>query len=175
MPGGSDELVELGRLNGAWGVAGWVKVFSHTDPPEAIFQYQPWLCGRERLPLEVIEWRQTGPRLLARFDGVDSREAADGLGRPVLYIRRSQLPAPGPDSHYWHDLIGLEVINREGHRFGRVTGLLDAGIHDVLVIVPEPGGREILVPFVPGRFVLAVRRAESEILVDWQPDWIDAD
>ena len=175
MSSGADELVELGRLNGAWGVAGWVKVFSHTDPPEAIFDYQPWLVGPDRAPLEVTEWRRVGARLMARLHGVESREAADRLGRPHLYVRRDVLPETAPGQYYWHELIGLEVFNLDDHRFGRVSGLLDAGVHDVLVIAGDDKGRETLIPFVMDRFVRVVDLDGGRIVVDWQPDWLDAD
>lgn len=184
---GSGSRIELGRINGAWGAAGWVKVFSLTDPPENIFEYQPWRTDASPELLVVREWRRQGPKLVARLDRVETPDEAEALRGAALFIDRADLPPPGPARYYWHDLIGMEVRNRAGIRLGRVVGLLDAGVHDVLRIASDecsaPGSgsgsadasghlpRQLLIPFVPDHFVLAVDRDTGRIDVDWDPEW----
>lgn len=170
----AEDRVELGRLNGAWGTAGWVKVFSLTEPPENIFEYQPWRTAGSPGLLRVRQWRRQGPRLVAQLEEVGSREQAEALHGTRLFIDRGELPPTGSGTWYWHDLIGLEVFNLEGERLGRVRGLLDAGAHDVLEI-ERAGGSDLLVPFVTGRYVDKVDLAAGTITVDWQLDWTDAD
>ncbi|MDX1626706.1 MAG: ribosome maturation factor RimM [Wenzhouxiangellaceae bacterium] len=170
MESGSDAPVELGRLNGPWGVAGWVKVLSWTDPPENIFEYQPWRIADPPGLLRVLEWRRQGPRLVARLEGVDDRTAAERLGRHVLTVPRDDLPPAGEDSWYWHDLVGLEVRNGDDRVLGEVTGLIDTGAHDVLE-VRAPSGAPMLVPFVVGETVRDVDLGAGRIVVEWEPDW----
>lgn len=167
----ASDTVLVGRILGPWGVSGWVRVYSETDPPESLFDYQPWLAGPDGSPLRVAEWRRTGKHLVARLEGVDDRDAAEALGRPELAVPRDLLPAPGAGRYYWHDLQGLEVANRDGHVFGRVRSLLDAGAHDVLVIAAPDGGPEVLIPFVPGTFVDTVDFDDGTIRVDWEAEW----
>lgn len=171
----TDDLVELGRLNGAWGTAGWVKVFSVTEPPENIFEYQPWRTTGSPGLLRVRQWRRQGPRLVALLEEIGSREEAEALHGTPLYFARDKLPSAGTGAWYWHDLIGLDVFNREGEHLGRISGLLDAGAHDVLEIRRSGGGTDLLVPFVTGQFVDKVDLAARTIIVDWQFDWTDAD
>lgn len=170
MARGADELVAVGRLNGAWSVQGWVRVFSYTDPPEAIFDYQPWLTGEEHAELFVSEWRQAGLRLVARIEGIESPEAADRFRRREIRVRRELLPQPDPGRYYWHDLSGCVVENLEGLSLGTVSGLIPTGAHDVLEITGD-NGEKLLVPFVPGHYVIQVDTEARRIRVDWQPDW----
>ena len=170
-----DTMIRVGRLNGPWGVAGAVKVFSYTDPPEQIFDYQPWRTDGSPGLLHVRSWRRQGPRLVAEIEEIPDREWAERLAGLTLSIPRTALPAPPAGQYYWQDLVGLEVVNREHVPLGRVRELLDAGVHDVLVIDRAGPGADHLVPFVPGRFVEAVDLDAGRIVVDWQPEWTDAD
>lgn len=167
----SGESVVVGRFNGAWGVQGWVKVFSETRPPKAIFDYQPWLVGERGDPLVIEHWQQSGPRLVAKLKGVDTPEQAQALGHQVIRVARSSLPAPEPGEYYWHDLIGLEVVNLEGHIYGRVAKMQETGAHDVLEIRGESG--TVLIPFVTDEFVREVDLAAGRITVDWPIDWTE--
>lgn len=170
----TEDRVALGRLNGAWGTGGWVKIFSLTDPPENIFEYQPWSISAPPGSLHVREWRRQGPRLVARLEEIDSRELAESLHGVTLSIERAELPRADGDSFYWHDLIGLAVYNRNGELLGRVSGLLDAGVHDVVQIRRE-AGEDLLVPFVIGHFIDKVDPDGGRIEVDWRAEWTDAD
>lgn len=169
---GADESVLVGRFNGPWGVHGWVRVYSYTRPATAIFDYRPWLVGETGESQEVDEWQQAGPRLVARLSGIDTREAAGALGRQSIHVPRSALPPPAEDEFYWHDLIGLEVVNLDGHRHGRVARLLETGAHDVLEIERGEAGK-VLIPFVQGEFVQRVDLEAGCITVDWPADWVE--
>ena len=85
------------------------------------------------------------------------------------------LPESGPGQYYWKDLLNLRVLNLESAELGRVHGLLDAGVHDILVIRREDGGRDHLVPFVLDRYIREVDLDAGTVVVDWQPEWTDAD
>jgi 16S rRNA processing protein RimM len=168
-----DESVVVGRFNGAWGVRGWVKVWSDTRPPEAIFAYQPWLVGEHGNSLEIEQSQQSGPRLVVKLIGVDTPEQAEALGRQTIRVARAALPEPEPGEYYWHDLIGLAVVNLEGHRYGQVEKLLETGAHDVLEIRGE--GASVLIPFVTGEFVREVNLDAGRITVDWPIEWTELD
>ncbi|MCA1778884.1 MAG: ribosome maturation factor RimM [Xanthomonadaceae bacterium] len=171
----SASRVELGRLDGPWGTDGWVKVFSLTGPPEQIFDYQPWCIDRSPGLLQVLEWRRQGPRLIARVEPVETREQAEAMRGTLLSIDRNRLPAPATGQYYWHDLVGLRVVNQQGADLGRVRSLLDAGVHDVLQIDRGKDFEDVLIPFVSGHYVLGVELKKGIITVDWDPAWSDAD
>ncbi len=169
---GLSESVVVGHFNGPWGVQGWVRVFSHTRPPTAIFDYRPWRVGDAEVVVE--DWRKAGPRLVARLRGIDTPEAAAALGRSEIWVPRSCLPESGPGHYYWHDLIGLEVVNLDDHVYGCVAALLETGAHDVLDVRGDSHG-QVLIPFVVDEFVHRVDLDAGRILVDWPVEWLEDD
>lgn len=169
---GSEDAVVVGQILGPWGVQGWVRVYSWTNPPEALFDYRPWLLGDARQPSEYLEWRRVGPRLVARLPDVDTPEKAAALSEQLIAIDRRLLPTAEPGSYYWHDLIGLEVLNLQGYRWGRIARMLATGANDVMEISGGEHGT-VLIPFVQPSVVRAVDLAGGTMSVDWPEDWAE--
>lgn len=164
------EPVLLGRITGLFGVRGWVKVFSYTDPRDAVLSYGPWWLRRDggdwrQVPL--AEGRRHGRGVIARLEGYDDRDQAAALLEADIAVAPEALPEPPQGQYYWHELEGLEVVHRDGSRLGRVARVLETGANDVLV---TEGDRERLIPFVPGKVILDVDRANGVIHVDWEWD-----
>ncbi|MBT8079836.1 MAG: ribosome maturation factor RimM [Gammaproteobacteria bacterium] len=164
-----DKPIVLGRISGLYGVKGWVKVFSYTDPREALLDYRECFIGRSGRwePTTIAEGRRHGKTVVARLEPVQDRDAAAELIGADLAVPRSGLPEPPEGEYYWADLEGLRVVHKDGRELGTVSSLLTTGAHDVLVVA---GDNEILVPFVPGRTVLDVDLGEGLIQVDWEWD-----
>lgn len=160
--------VVLGHIAGVYGVRGWVKVFSETDPREAILGYSPWLLGPHLRPYTVIEGRRHGKGVVARLSGCDDRDQAATLVEQEIAVDRGRLPPPSADEWYWTDLEGLEVWNREGVCLGSVDHLFSTGVNDVLVV---SGERERLLPFAWGDVIQSVDLEVGRIEVDWDPDF----
>lgn len=164
------ERVSMGRVSGVYGVRGWLRVRSDCEPAEQLLDYSPWQLktagGWRSHALE--DGRAHGSGLVAKLAAVDDRDAARTLVGADIAVERSQLPALAEDEYYWTDLIGLEVVTREGARLGRVIGLMQTGANDVLVV---SGDRERLVPFILGQVVREVDAAAGRIEVDWDPDF----
>ncbi|HEY5789909.1 MAG TPA: ribosome maturation factor RimM [Gammaproteobacteria bacterium] len=166
-----DDLVPVGRIAGAYGVRGWVKVFSETDPPENLLQYAPWyLQDRDGgwQARVVREGRVHAQALVARLEGCADRDAAAALGGTTVAVPRSAFGALGEDEYYWADLVGLEVVNTEGTRLGTVERLFPTGANDVLVV---RGERERLIPFTPGHAVVEVDLERRRLTVAWDPEF----
>jgi len=161
--------VVIGRINGLFGVKGWVKVMSWTRPRENLFEYAPWLIQTEDgwRELRVLEWRPQGKGLVARLEGVEDRDQAAALMQRDIMVPRAQLPTLD-EGWYWVDLIGLDVETVSGERLGRVESLMETGANDVLVVA---GSRQRLIPFTPGHAVREVDMQSGRIVVDWDPDF----
>ena len=169
---GTENAVVVGQILGPWGVQGWVRVYSWTHPPEDLFEYRPWLLGDSLQPVEFLEWRRVGPRLVAKIQDVATPEQAAALSEQLIAIERAQLPAAEPGSYYWHDLVGLEVHNLEGYRWGRISRMLATGANDVMEITDADRGT-VLIPFVQPDVVRAVDVVAGTMRVDWPEDWAD--
>lgn len=164
----------MGRIHGLFGVRGWVKVYSHTVPSEGILAYPRWHVGRagDWQPMRLVDGRIHGKGLVALLAPIDDepiaeRDVAAGLVGSDVAVAREDLPPLPEGEHYWRDLIGLRVINRDGDALGEVAEMMDTGAHGVLVVAGE---RERLIPFVRGAIVEAVDLDAGRITVDWHPD-----
>lgn len=175
--GGSDtnnpgRRILVGRVVGAFGVRGEVKLESWTEPRSAIFGYRPWILrdarGNER-ELMGVRGRQVGKGLSAEIPGVEDRDAAEAMRGTEVWVPRSALPKAAEGEFYWFDLEGLEVVNVEGVAMGRVSHLFATGANDVLVA--RDGERERMIPFVRPQFVTGIDLDAGRITVDWDPDF----
>ena len=162
----------LGRMIGALGLRGDVKIESWTDPRETIFRYQPWVLRSPQGTQDVvsgIRGRDTGKHVLAQIPGVADRDAAEALRGTEILVPRSALPPPKPGEYYWVDLEGLRVVTTEGVALGTVSHLFSPGANDVVVVRDDE--RERMIPFVQPQFVTGIDFDSGVITVDWDPDF----
>jgi len=161
--------VVLGRVSGLYGVKGWVRVHSYTEPRDAILAYANWtmLRGGSRLPVRLAEGKRHGKSIVARLAGVDDRDEAAAYVGDDIGVARECLPEPAVGQYYWADLEGLEVVHIDGRLLGRVAYLLATGAHDVLVV---RGNQEVLIPYVWEDVIQDVDLAAGVIKVDWEWD-----
>lgn len=164
------DLVELGAVRGAYGVQGWVRIQPFDAEAKVLRSARRWwLQHRGHVSaVEVAAARHHGTVLLAKWQGWERPEAVEAVRGAVVAVPRSEFPALAAGEYYWSDLIGAQVINREGVQLGRVQSLASNGVHDLLQV--EGGARALLVPLVPA-YVDAVDVAGRVIRVDWQADW----
>lgn len=165
------EYLVVGRINGLYGVRGWVKVFSHTQPRDNILHYPHWYLGNGDTWREVAvaEGRAHGKGVVARLAGCDERDGAAALVGSDIAIRRDQLQKAAPDEYYWADLIGLHVQTVEGIDLGQVENLMETGANDVLVV--RLGTQERLIPFIRDQVVREIDLVGKTLVVDWDPDF----
>jgi len=186
MSAGTPSLV-LGRILGAFGIQGWVRIRPFTDNPDSLLEQTEWILRRGDLSraVRVEEAKTHGAFVLARLAALVDRGAAEELRGWDVTVPRNRLPEPATGEYYWSDLIGLAVVNRAGVELGQVAGLIDAPAHDVLRVVNgkdggKDGGKEggkdggqggeQLIPFVEP-IVCAVDVAAGRITVDWEADY----
>jgi 16S rRNA processing protein RimM len=165
----TDTHVIVGKVGAPYGVRGWVKIQSFTDPLENILHYEPWFFAEKDQSWKeaAIESRQVhGQALMAKFTGIDTPEEARLLTGKIIAIIRTQLPTLKNDEYYWSELQGLTVLNKDGIVLGTVTSLMETGANDVLIV---KGEKEFAVPYLPGKYILAVDLVKREIHVDWEP------
>ena len=175
------DAIEVGRIADAWGIKGWFKVLPHSASPEALFSSKRWFLlpaekGAKTFSgtalLRVREAKEHSDTVVASAHDVDDRSAAEALKGARIFIPRSSFPTAADDEFYWVDLIGLEVVNREGQSLGQVKELLSTGAQTVLVMEYSEDGKvlERMIPFV-SVYVDSVDIAGKRIMVDWQADY----
>lgn len=171
----SQETV-IGRITSVFGVKGWLKVYSYTDPKEGILSYRNWtldLDGR-RIPARLEEGRRQGQGIVVRLKGVDDRDVALTYCGAEVRVDTDALPELPDGEFYWFQLEGLDVFTVEGECLGKVHHLIETGSNDVLVVQAAPESidqRERLIPYLPDQVVREVVLAESRMVVDWDPEF----
>lgn len=175
------DAIEVGRVLDAWGIKGWFKVLPYSADPEALFSSKSWFLLPTEKGLKTFEGvglmkikeaKTHSDTVVACAQAIDDRSAANALRGARIFISRSRFPTAKKDEYYWVDLIGLEVVNREGVVLGEVRELLTTGPQTVLVIeqVKDAQTVQIMIPFV-AVYIDDVNLSERRILVDWQPDY----
>jgi 16S rRNA processing protein RimM len=186
-----EDAIEVGRILGAWGIKGGIKVLPFAADPQALFSAKRWflkpaesakpaartaaqtaaLAAPLPVALNVKGVRDQGDAIVATAPEIPDRDAAEAMKGVRVFVSRAAFPQTGDGEFYWIDLIGLAVVNREQAALGEVVGLIDTGPHCVLRVQPaDPQAEERLIPFVDA-YVDAVDMPGRRILVDWGLDF----
>ena len=159
----------VGKINGFFGIQGWVKIFSYTEPRKNILEYQPWFFidnGTYKV-IEITTGREQSKTIVVHVKGIDNKDQASQLIGKDLYIDKDQLPELSDDEHYWHELNEFRVINKNGVDLGVVNYLVDTGSNNVLV---TKGDKEHWIPYIEP-FLVSVDKQNRVISVDWDENF----
>ena len=168
-PHSDEKKLLVGKINGFFGVQGWVKIFSYTEPRKNIFEYQPWyfIDDGTYKSIEMTMGREQSKTIVAHVKGIDNRDQAVQLIGKGLYIDKDQLPELDDNEHYWHELAGFRVINKNAVDLGVVDYLVDTGSNNVLVI---KGDNEHWIPYIEP-YLVSVDKKNRVISVDWDENF----
>ncbi|MFG1173612.1 ribosome maturation factor RimM [Erwiniaceae bacterium CAU 1747] len=165
----------LGKMGSAYGIRGWLKVFSSTEDAESIFDYQPWFiqrAGQWQL-VELESWKRHNQDMIIKVKGIDDRDAAGLLTNCEIVVDSEQLPELDSGEYYWKDLMGCQVITTEGYELGKVIDMMETGSNDVMVVKANLkdafGVQERLIPFLDEQVIKNVDLTTRTIKVDWDP------
>ncbi|GAC1370077.1 MAG: ribosome maturation factor RimM [Aquirhabdus sp.] len=178
------DRMKVGELRAAYGLQGWVWLYSDTDPISNIFSYQPWWVETRTglRQMKVKRWRTQGKGLVVSLEGVLDRNAADLLMGATVWVDRNVLPAAPENEYYWSDLVGLQVYAYEPSEsgdalepvfLGAIHELFETGANDVIVVRPVAGSvdqTERLIPWhkdIIRHIDMAARRMD----VNWGVDY----
>lgn len=171
----SDDLLEVGRTAGAYGVRGWVRVVPHGRQGDLLFETDRWWFlpyprkpGVAAKQLTVAEVKPHGKDFIARINEVTTREEAMTL-KGSLLVDREDLPQLQDGDFYDEDLEGFCVKNRSGEILGHVAGITDNGAQDLLAVETD-NGDVFYIPMVDA-YIELIDLEASEVIVDWSLDW----
>ena len=166
--------VLVGRVSSPYGIKGWVKISSYTQPLDNILGYAPWQLrnsksGKFVSVVELREGKVHGKGLIAKLSGIDDRDQAEALAGLEIIVPRSQFPQAEEGEYYWTDLEGLKVEAVDGTNIGRVEHMMEAGAADVMVVCGEgEGNSRLMIPFIRGDVILNVDLDAGIVQVDWE-------
>ena len=160
------DWVIVGCFGRVHGIQGYVKIQSYTDPFDNILKYTPWytFSSGQWQPLELVDIKINGKNLLAHVKNVNAREDAAQLTHKEIAIPREALTPLKSNEYYCCDLIGMNVVNEEGHDFGSVIEILSTGSNDVLVTQAK---KKHLIPYLLDSYILSIDKEKRLITVNW--------
>jgi 16S rRNA processing protein RimM len=171
-------MVIMGRIAGAQGIQGWVKLKTYTEFADSLTAYNVWWLGNGEQPWREITVENHAVQskgLIARFSGCHDRTAAEQYRGLLVAVPRSSLPPQAEDEYYWSDLMGMDVLDLAGNRLGVVDSLMDTGANHVLCVRTDDGKKssdDLLIPFIAN----AIKQVDTQnkvIHVDWAADWAE--
>jgi len=159
--------LEVGRIVGVFGIKGWLKVESFTEPVEGILDYAVWHLDRPGVAgtWRVLAGRRQGRQVVASLEQVEDRDEAQRFVGAGIAVEREQLPPLRPREYYRADLIGLRVFNTRGFEFGRIVHFVDGPAYPLMVV---RGAKEHWLP-ATSQQLRRVDLTSGEVLVDWDP------
>ena len=168
-PQENNKKLLVGKINGFFGLQGWVKVFSYTNPRTNILNYSPWSIKVDGnfQSIDIANGREQSKTIVAHIKGIDNREDSQKFIGQDIYINKEQLPELTQGEYYWHELIGFDVINKDEERLGTVDYFVETGANDVLVV---KGKKEYWIPYIEP-FLVSIDSKNNKILVDWDKDF----
>lgn len=174
------DLVVIGKVTSVYGVKGWVKIHSYTEPMENLLTYQHCYIefNGSWQPLVLDDAKSHGKGLIALIKGVEDREQARLYSQCPIAIPAQELPETEEDEVYWHQLEGLQVMSTTADGaevlLGKVRHMMATGANDVLAVNSSQGSidnRERLIPWLPKQVIKEIDLDAGRILVDWDPEF----
>lgn len=163
------EPIALGALHGAYGLKGWVRIQPFQSVDSLLFSKNWFLIGKAGTkPIEVEGVKEHGNGLIAKIKGIETPEQAKEL-KGAVGLLREDFPDPEEGVYYSVDLQGCQVVNPDKTFTGKVTRVIDNGVHDVLEVI-KPDNKVVLIPFVDN-YVISVDLESKKVTVDWDPSW----
>ncbi|RLA08933.1 MAG: 16S rRNA processing protein RimM [Gammaproteobacteria bacterium] len=168
IPINTNKIIQAGSVSGCYGVKGWVKIYSLTDPISNILKYQPWFfkIGESFEQIKALETKNHHNRIIANIDKLINKNQAIGLVGKKIYIKKDVIPKL-ENEYYWSELTGLQVINQSQDLIGEIIGHITTTVHDVMV-VKNKNNQEVLIPWVMGVFIKNVDLKNLTVWVDWE-------
>lgn len=161
--------VIVGRIGKTYGIKGWLKIHSYTQPTDNLFDYLPWQVKRagKWQTVKLTGHKPHGDGFVAKLADVNNPEVAQTWVNADIAVERGQLPDLPDDDYYWQDLIDLQVIDMNGRVLGKVIQLFATGANDVLVV---NGEKEFLIPYVLEQVIQHIDLDKRQIQVNWDVD-----
>lgn len=155
------ERVIVGRIKGAWGLRGDLKVEVLTD---VATRFAPGsVLYLESRCVRVQQVRDGKGGLVVKLDAVNHRSLAESLRGQLLTVPQYEVETLPEDSYYYFQIIDMGVQTEQGDHLGTIKEIISTGANDVYVVSDE-GRRDLLIPALAD-VVVEVDLRENRMIV----------
>jgi 16S rRNA processing protein RimM len=166
---GEPEFLAIGTIARAHGIKGDMVMNVLTDFPERLRPGRTVYIGDDHLPFQLTNAKPHGKTMMIKFKEIDNREQAAEYRGKVVYVRTASVPRLPAGEFYFHEIIGLTVVDEQGQVLGTLESILETRANDVY-IVKKQDGTDLLLPAVEGEVILGVDLEQREMRVR-PPEW----
>ncbi|URJ24094.1 ribosome maturation factor RimM [Blochmannia endosymbiont of Camponotus sp.] len=169
--------VVIGRIIGAYGILGWVRIIAFTEKHDNMFYYSPYFTIIQSTWKEIFldKWKLIGKCYIVKMRGISNRDSAQSLSHCDIIIDETQFPCIKDDEYYWKDLIGCVVITVQGVLLGDIISIIETTANDVLVVKIHQYNsykvKNCLIPFLIKRVIKNINLVTRIVTVDWDPSF----
>ncbi|MBI9077495.1 MAG: 16S rRNA processing protein RimM [Desulfatibacillum sp.] len=162
----SNDFLEVGQVAGVHGIQGAVLLRSFAEDSNLFIKGGKILL---KGPGEVVQEyvlessRPHKGQILACLEGVSDRNGSEALKGRLIMVPKDSLPELEPGEYYWFELVGLDVLEKDGSRLGTLESIIETGSNDIYVV--KDGKRETLVPALPW-VILSIDLEAATMVVD---------
>jgi 16S rRNA processing protein RimM len=164
------DWVVVGRFGRPHGIKGFITVHPFNDERDSILSYTDWhvFLDKKWQAIKLVAVESHNKVLTVQVEHYPERELVAKLTNAEIAVHKDQLARLEPGEYYWHQLIGMKVVNQSGELFGTVVEMIATGSNDVLVV---QGEKKHLIPYLPGQYVLNIDDSQQTITVDWDMEF----
>lgn len=163
----------LGKIAKKFSFKGEVLVYLDTDEPEMYTELESMFVdiNGHLVPFFIEKASLHKERFLrAKFEDIDSEDAADDIVGKEVYLPLTALPRLEGNKFYYHEVIGFDAVDQRLGSFGTITRISDNGVQALFEI--QKGEALILVPLIDA-FIVEVNRDTKSILFNTPEGLID--
>ena len=142
-----NEFLDCGQIVNTHGLRGEVRIVPWADSPDFLLQFSTLYI--DGAPVRVQSSRVHKGSVIAKLEGTDDVESAMLRKGKTVQLRRTDAKLP-EGAFFLADVVGLDVVDEDGHKLGTLKEVLSPSRQQVYVV---SGQREIMIPAVP-EFIL---------------------
>ena len=180
MRAADKDVVVLGEFGRPYGLRGWQFFTPYAEDPLQILQYDPLLIQHRGMTWQassISAIKRHKERVLIQVAAATSVDDAAAYRHALLGVERQHLPQLHNGSYYWHDLIGLKVVNSFYSAelpYGEVRALHRCGGTDVVEVRLNAAlnkGKYAYVPFAQPEPVQRIDLQARTMHIRWDADF----
>ncbi|WP_283678188.1 ribosome maturation factor RimM [Lentilactobacillus sp. Marseille-Q4993] len=171
------DYFNIGKIVNTQGLKGEVRVIAITDFPEQRFRkgnviFAKTPTSEKLIKLEIDGVRKHKSFILLHFKGYESINDIEFLKPSEIMVDETALSNEdlAEGEYYYHQIIGLTVVDQEGSALGTIKEILAPGANDVWV-VKRKGKSDLLLPKIDS-VILDVNLDAGKVTVD-VPEGLD--
>ncbi|QCI25028.1 ribosome maturation factor RimM [Buchnera aphidicola (Rhopalosiphum padi)] len=164
--------IVIGKIGKAYGILGWIKIFSFSENKEKIFSYFPWFIFKQQKweMIQIDKWKKHNNNFIIHIKNIIDRSMISKFTNLEIFIEKNTLPILKKDEYYWNDIIDCKVFNTRKTYLGKVINLIRNQNSDVLIIqnhLEKNNLKKIMIPFVHKKIVQCINITHKIITVIW--------